>query len=191
MTIRRLLYGTLLCYSAFKKKNDELQHWKYVKKYKKNGKWRYVYNVGTTGQRINGELDPSYREYTRLQDLLGYDERDAAAIAEYNYRHAMNNADSYNTLKNPTYYNQAKSDALYKHAKVAGKIASKAVERYYKTPLGKLDKAVGVVNKGREKVANALSKLSEAVKPKERSLISKTSGTPHKVGSHTVVKRIS
>ena len=174
-----------------KKKNDELQHWKYVKKYKKNGKWRYVYNVGTTGQRINGELDPSYREYTRLQDLLGYDERDAAAIAEYNYRHAMNNADSYNTMKNPTYYNQAKSNANYKQAKVAGKIASKAVERYYKTPLGKLDKAVGVANKGREKVANALSKLSEAVKPKERSLISKTSGTPHKVGSHTVVKRIS
>lgn len=175
------------------KKNDELQHWKYVKKYKKNGKWRYVYNVGTTGDQINGKITSPYREYTKIQDVLGFDERDAAGIAEVNYHRADDNARAYNHSQttNSKYYNQAKSDALYKQAKVAGKIASKSVERYYKTPLGKLDKAVGVVNKGREKVANALSKLSEAVKPKERSLISKTGGTPYKVGSHTVVKRIS
>ena len=23
--------------------DDELYHWKYIRKYKKNGKWRYVY----------------------------------------------------------------------------------------------------------------------------------------------------
>lgn len=168
-------------------------HWKYVKKYKKNGKWRYIYNVGTTGDRINGKIESPYREYTKLQDMLGYDERDAASIADVNYRDAMTNADGYNKIQvtNPYYYKQAKSDALYKQAKVSGKIASKAVERYNKTPLGKLDKAARVVDKGREKVANALSKLAEAVKPKERSLLSKTGGTPYKVGSKTVVKRIS
>ena len=176
-----------------KKKNDELQHWKYVKKYKKNGKWRYVYNVGTTGDQINGKMMSPYREYTKFQDVLGFDERDAAGIAEVNYRRADDNARAYNHSQttNSKYYNQAKSDALYKQAKVSGKIASKAVERYNKTPLGKLDKAARVVDKGREKVANALSKLAEAVKPKERSLLSKTGGTPYETSSKKVIKRIS
>lgn len=163
-----------------------------MKKYKKNGKWRYIYNVGTTGDRINGKIESPYREYTKLQDMLGYDERDAASIAEVNYRRAMETAEGYKNVRstNP-YYKQATSDALYKQVKVSGKIASKAVERYNKTPLGKLDKAVRVVDKGREKVANALSKLAEAVKPKERSLITKKRGTPHEISKKKVVKRIS
>ena len=88
-------------------------HWKYIKKYKKNGKWRYVYNVGTTGNIIDGKIESPYREYTKLQDMLGYDERDAAGIAEVNYRRAMKNADGYNKIQatNPYYYKQAKSDA--------------------------------------------------------------------------------
>lgn len=155
--------------------NDEIRHWKYIKKYKKNGKWRYVYNVGSTGNKIDGEKQSPYREYSKLQDMLGYDERDSAAIADINYRRKSENATSYNhsQSKNP-FYKQSESNKLYKQADIAQKKASKAIKRYYKTPLGKLDKLDDRIDEGRNIVANALSKLSKRIRPKKESFVGKT-----------------
>lgn len=63
-------YGTVIV----KKKNpndDELQHFKYIKREKKNGKWRYYYDTESLKNDI--------------KDKLGYDEKERlnSAKAEY------------------------------------------------------------------------------------------------------------
>lgn len=155
--------------------NDDLTHWKYVKKYKKNGKTRYVYNVGSSGSTINGQKESGLREYSKLQDILGYDERDAAGIAETNYKKAKDKATSYNhgQSKNPN-YDQKTSDRYYKSAKDAQKRASKAYERYKKTPLGKLDQMGSTIDAGRSKVSKILTKLAKSIAPKGGSSRIKT-----------------
>lgn len=155
--------------------NDDLTHWKYIKKYKKNGKMRYVYNVGSTGSTINGQKESGLREYSKLQDMLGYDERDAAGIADIKYKRANDKAVSYNhgQSKNPN-YDQKTSDRYFKAARDTGKRASKAYERYKKTPLGKLDQMSSTINAGRAKVSKALTKLAKSIAPKEGSSRIKT-----------------
>ena len=156
-------------------KPDELTHWKYIKRYKKNGKWRYVYNVGTTGDKINGETESPYREYSKLQDMLGYDERDAAAISDVKYRRKQENAMNYNHSQGEnSSYSQMKSDRYFKEAERLGKRASEDMQRYYKTPIGKIDRFDDYIDKGRSKVAKALTKFAKRIAPKKESLISKT-----------------
>lgn len=170
------------------KKKDELQHWKYIKKYKKNGKWRYVYNVGSTGEKIDGQIASPYREYSKLQDILGYDERDAAAIANTNYKRKYENAVAYNHNQNPTYYKQSTSDAKFRQASVAGKKASLAMKRYYKTPLGRLDQVDDVIDRGRTAVSKLLSKMSKAVSPKKETNL-KTTNYSYSSVSRSAIKK--
>lgn len=59
----------------------DLMHWKY--KYKKkgpNGKWRYYYDVGPSHENDvnNPENNSNIQGYTKFQDMLGLDEREAA-----------------------------------------------------------------------------------------------------------------
>lgn len=160
-------------------KNDELKHWKYIRKYKKNGKWRYVYDVGTTGDIINGRKESPYREYSKLQDILGYDERDAAAIADINYRRKEENATYYNHSQSTNQsYSQKKYNRLSKEASAAGKKASEAMERYYKTPIGKIDRIDDVIDSGRKAIANILKKVANRIQPEEEYLPGKMKGKP-------------
>lgn len=138
-------------YKAIIKSNStsELTHWKYIKKKKVNGKWRYYYDV---------------------KDALGYDERANAANAIRNYNNAKDREKGYAQLPSKPeqvkWYNSEKHKQLSNETKVAGKIASDAIQKYYKTPIGKLDKADDIIDKGRNIVAKLLNKLSNKIKAK-------------------------
>lgn len=133
--------------------SDELYHFKYVKKKKVNGKWRYYYDI---------------------KDALGYDERAAAGAAVYDYETKTRNANAYNEIRHdPTrvkWYDQTKSDQKYKEAKAAGKVASDALTKYYKTPLGKIDKLDDKIDSARDMVADLLEKASKKIRSREESI---------------------
>lgn len=129
--------------------SDELKHWKYVKKKKVNGKWRYYYDI---------------------KDALGYDERAKAAksIREYN-KAAKAEVDYSKTREDPTrakYYDANEYEQLTQRRVSAGKAASKAIEEYYKTPIGKLDRFDDAIDSGRNIVAKILEKASNKIRAK-------------------------
>lgn len=130
--------------------SDELKHWKYIKKKKVNGKWRYYYDV---------------------KDALGYDERARAANAVYKYNKNSHNANAYNKIQgDPTrekWYDQKKSDQMYRVAQNSGKMASYAMNKYYKTPLGKLDRLDDKLDSGRNAVSNLLEKMAKKIRADE------------------------
>ena len=129
---------------------DYLCHWKYIKKVKKNGKWRYYYDV---------------------KDALGFDERHNAAGAIRRYEKAKSDAKEYNKMQSdPTrvkWYKQSRQDQLNKAVRISGKHSSDAIKKYYKTPLGKLDLMDDQIDKGRNFVANLLNKAANVVRAKD------------------------
>lgn len=92
---------------------NELKHWKYIKKKKVNGKWRYYYDI---------------------KDALGYDERDAFYKTAGEYIRADEEAKKL-TKRNKT-SNDAAQARIYADKKRDE--AKKAREDFKKTPLGKL-----------------------------------------------------
>ena len=102
----------------------ERKNHKYLYKKNVNGKTRYFYDVGKANWK-NGnhnigedgmETDSNIRGYTKIQDILGYDERDRRDRAVGRYENA-NKEDS-----------------------KEGKRALAAIKAYNKTPLGKIEK---------------------------------------------------
>ena len=102
----------------------ERKNHKYLYKKKVNGKTRYFYDVGKANWK-NGnsnigedgmETDSNIRGYTKVQDILGYDERDRRnrAVARY--------------------------ENTNKEVVKEGKRALAAIKAYNKTPLGKIEK---------------------------------------------------
>lgn len=133
--------------------SDEMYHWKYIKKKKVNGKWRYYYDI---------------------KDALGYDERQQAGQAVYDYNRAIENAEGYRKIQNDPgrtkHYSQAKMDQKDKAVKESGIKANRAVQKYYKTPLGKIDRLDDKIDSGRKAVAKLLNKLATKITPKDEHL---------------------
>lgn len=129
---------------------DELYHWKYIKKKKVNGKWRYYYDV---------------------KDALGYDERKEAAQAVYDYERAKTNYKGYSSIKNdPTrekWHTNEEEKAYETIADINGKRAGRALDKYYKTPLGKIDSLGSKINDGRRVVADLLDAVSKKIRPEK------------------------
>lgn len=153
-------------------RNNELMHWKYIKKEKKsNGKWRYYYN------------NPPEKKYNVIEDILGVDERDAYKKAADDVRYtegqkrlALENYQNVTNTINNRYWDAARSfgdsqlsetakenleqeldeigTPLYKEFKdkeseykAAGKKYTEAKDKYYNTPIGVVDKiATGIGN---------------------------------------------
>lgn len=136
-----------------RKSDDELQHHKYVKRVKgSNGKYRYYYDV---------------------KDALGVDERKARdnAVAEQRKAVATEQkmAKELSTIDSfaKTYgvdRKVAREAAVtdYNDAKVARTSAdvkaSKAIEAYSKTPLGKLERATEAIDNGARSLKNLLKR---------------------------------
>lgn len=131
-----------------------MQHWKYIKKKKVNGKWRYYYDI---------------------KDALGYDEREARDKAATNYSKATKDAydfqDHVSTQNTnaiighdpytgaPVYTKGGKEriqdlekqkQEKFKKAADAGKAASDAQKEFAKTPLGKLENLESKVKKAKK-----------------------------------------
>jgi hypothetical protein len=140
---------------------DELQHaFKYIKKKRVNGKWRYYYDI---------------------KDALGYDERSAAGDAVRAYDRAIQNAKGYQKLRTTPgqekWYDIEKDARLVQEASDAGKRARAAVEKYSKTPLGKLDKLGSKIDAGRAMVSNWLKRMANKIAPKTKSITKYGTGT--------------
>lgn len=149
------------------KYSNELYHaknHKYLYKKKVNGKWRYYYNIG---KHAYGS-DNTVRGYTKLQDVLGYDERDKMTRAISRYEDAV----QYDVNKAAPTANKEKKEKLIKrnekHKKIFGRRASYAIDAYFKTPLGKIDNAGRAIDRGRNAVANILERTSKKIRPKQR-----------------------
>ena len=150
-------------------KDGELYHWKYIKKKRVNGKWRYYYDP---------KVSKSGKKYNPIQDLLGMDEKDnfedaAEDVANkerkanslYENAHRVNDAitrkyyDAAQTYNNGTGLLSERSkrdleaerreivDPMFEKYKdtekaynLACKNFMKAKESYFKTPMGVLYK---------------------------------------------------
>ena len=133
--------------------DDELCHHKYIKKERVNGKWRYYYNVGKSGFVINGQKDSPIKSYTKLEDIMGKDEKDRAWNADRAYEDAH---DTYIKRRNDV--SNSDRGRLERAKDRAGTNARKAFEEYYKTPLGKLTQLRSAIYRGKEKLADYLER---------------------------------
>lgn len=140
----------------------ERKNHKYLYKKNVNDKTRYFYDVGKANWK-NGnhnigedgmETDSNIRGYTKVQDILGYDERDRRDRAVARYENA--NA-TFENQKEMSYDDLEKSS---KEVSKEGKRALAAIKAYNKTPLGKI-----------EKVSTSLKIGSETLKKKIKDIL--------------------
>ena len=160
------------CNMSTRASEDDLMHWKYkYKKKDKNGRWRYYYDVGRND--MYGPTGSKLQGYTKLQDWLGYDERDA--VNNYSIQKVSNKAitdtrkayaDHYakkgrtNTINDQGRIVPENKDETYSgvgrlRINAVNKKFNQAVEAYYKTPIGKIDKLLAKVKKGKTLVDKA------------------------------------
>lgn len=138
--------------------SEYLMHYKYIKREWKNGKWVYTYPDGST-HKIN-----------RTLDTLGYHKK-ADAIDKLNeYRVASAKA----AAEDPSPRNSNAYKRAQQAATDAAIDANVAVNEYYKTPVGILDKLDDEIDAGRNFVANLLKaklpKVANSIRPKEEYL---------------------
>lgn len=127
--------------------DDELYHWKYIKREKVNGKWRYYYHEDdkTLKDKLSETADnlKDYAIVQKTRDVLGYDEK---AYAEY----AKTNADT--GLVSSYVVNGKKTTVNW------GEEYTKAQEKFLKTPLGKVEQLADVVDKAKDWVSGLFTK---------------------------------
>lgn len=60
-------------YSGVYNDRDSLQHWKYIRKYRKNGRWQYVYYNGKNGSIYRSTnksaRDPEGKKWSAYSDI--------------------------------------------------------------------------------------------------------------------------
>lgn len=124
----------------------------------KNGHWTYQYST---------KPDTSLKETIRRVSGQTAKEYANAKIRDYN--RAKENSEGYSKIQgDPTrekWYNESKEKALRDDATVKGILANRAIQNYYKTPLGQVQKAKDVIEAGRNKVADILNSASEKIRP--------------------------
>lgn len=140
---------------------------KYLYKKKVNGKWRYFYDVGKANWK-NGNTnigsdgqstDSNIRGYTKFQDIIGVDERDRRdrAVARYNNARNTYEKQQYMTIDELIRKNVDLENSFNKQ-RYEGEAASRAIEDFRKTPLGKIENINHSVQRGKNIVANILEK---------------------------------
>ena len=137
-------------YSAYKAVNlrsdpDELRHWKYIKREKINGKWRYYYDIGKNERLEAGNAMSKVRDAANNAGFhkKRYDEV-KSKIDSGEYFDKDNGNDS---ILKPYRDDYLKALKDYYKAKVNAK---KAQEAYAKTPLSKIENAKAKVDSGKK-----------------------------------------
>ena len=108
-----------------KDKSNSLQHWKYVKRVKKNGKWKYYYDHEQLKDDLGVNDLKEYKE-TAIVDKRAKQDYKAEAAKEAN----KNQLDNYRASDS---YIQAA-----RNRRKAGKEFAEADKNLRKTPVGKL-----------------------------------------------------
>lgn len=145
---------------------SSLQHFKYIKRVKKNGKWKYYYDTDSLKRDV--------------KDVMGYDEKERMDIAlktkekaEEDFRKAAKNAEMYEDEvisniedgKNLNKYSKPYWDTLEK-ALDAGEAYAKAQKEFNQTPLGAIKNVGGALDKAKNVVEKMLSKKKKSTTKK-------------------------
>ena len=148
-------------YAAYKAVNshsdpDELQHWKYIKREKVNGKWRYYYDVGKNERREAGNAMSKVRDAANNAGFhkKRYDEvKSKIDSGEYFDKDHGNDS-----ILKPYRDDYLKALKNYNEARIKAK---KAQEAYSKTPLAKIENAKAKIDNGRNTAAKFLRNQKE------------------------------
>lgn len=133
--------------------DEELMHWKYIKREKVNGKWRYFYDYE---HHFDDLMPQEYRDYKDAESDMKTD-KFMKKQAFQNYQQNLRNSD-------PVSKEWAKENVdEYARSSKALKESTKkylaAKEAYMKTPVGKLHQASKKIKSGMKKVAKLLKGL--------------------------------
>lgn len=152
--------------------DDVLMHWKYIKRVKKNGKWKYYYDWDQVKKDVGNKLGVDERERLKQASKKQITNTFRYAAAKSNldgfYEGKKEHADS--PYITSTYYNR---DVERKRAldvvitrdnmEKANKEYDKAVKEYVNTPMGKIEKTVtDAANKGTNFLTSIAKKIDTA-----------------------------
>ena len=161
---------------------------KVSKEYKEEVEFNSKKNAYQKGSKSGDEK----KEYTKLEDFLGKDERDALVKADNEYTKAEREFNRANESKEYSQYitydkntgemiklpgydeaRKKRGDAMVKADKAkeeAGKKATEARDEFFKTPYGMLYQAESMIDDGRAAVGNVLEKLAKKLKTPKASI---------------------
>ena len=133
--------------------SDGLHHYKYVKRYKKNGKWRYIYDYMLTGKGYKREAEEaSKRKISKSNEAFNYSQKAASSPNKpLNYG---------NSVRRRKYYS-AKADAAKAAANRQEDKYYNATDNYYNKSLAGISKKT--ISRGRNMVAKILADLANKV----------------------------
>lgn len=138
---------------------DELYHWKYIKRYKKNGKWRYVYDKKKLKEDLGYGARDNYKALKQESDLA----RLKTTAARVNVMSAVSRL---KPTKNPGASRQAKyyREAMNEYKKLSDQYeraeyrTELALQTYYKTPMGRIQQVKDIGKKIADKILSILPK---------------------------------
>lgn len=131
--------------------SDYLIHWKYVKKVKANGRWRYYYDDSSDKAKRTAYKNAE-REYQTAEM------RKIAAESNYRFNSEMMIKDGLNKYEaRKLAYHKSKAEHFNREYVEAGKKYVAAKKEYMSTRVGHV--AQSVISKGAVAVNNLLSKL--------------------------------
>lgn len=156
-----------------RRSDDELRHWKYIKRERKNGRWVYEY------AEIEKHPADSFTDKVKyaVKDAVGYDEKSAYETAKNTYDLHKNMTDYYDekakeiaadadadgerTELEKSWIKLATDNRDYErpHMINAKEVVSKALKEYEKTPLYKIEQVGEYIDAGQKKVKKWLKKL--------------------------------
>ena len=161
---------------------------KVSKEYKEEVEFNSKKNAYPKGSKSGDEK----KEYTKLEDFLGKDERDALVKADNEYTKAEREFNRANESKEYSQYitydkntgemiklpgydeaRKKRGDAMVKADKAkeeAGKKATEARDEFFKTPYGMLYQTESMIDDGRAAVGNVLEKLAKKLKTPKASI---------------------
>ena len=133
-------------------RDDELMHYKYIRKEKKNGKWVYYYDIGEASyiDGYTGKKPSRIKGYTKMQDVMGLDERDRYYRTAYAVERAR---------PKPGLVSESQYVADNARFVKAGAEFTKAKKAYMKTPLGQLEKASNTIKKAKKAIGRWFMKI--------------------------------
>lgn len=142
--------------SAEHSDTDELRHWKYIKREKVNGKWRYYYDVGKNERREAGNAMSKVRDAANNAGFhkKRYDEvKSKIDSGEY-----FNKDHGNDSILKPYRDDYLKALKNYNEARIKFK---KAQEAYSKTPLSKIENVKAKIDNGRNTATKFLKNQKE------------------------------
>ena len=144
-------------------RRDELMHWKYIRKAKVNGQWRYWYPVEEAKKRA---LKSKTKIGSSIKDFLGYDEKAATKAAYEATQQAYRAEDRFEDWLSDKTLTKERLQTRKELAEARNDAWAdywKAHEDYAKTPIAKLEKASNDfrdwVNDGAQAVSKFFKKL--------------------------------